>query len=152
MVKKIALIMSVLLFPVMVQAAPPWTDGGKKNSDWKADKQQQKYEKKRAHEEAKKNRKYEHEEYKKDFRSDREDWKNQRSSDREEWHKDRDRDDRDYREDRYRKDRYDRDDYDSGTSTDEVMDTAIDSVMPEDMKDSPASDVIKQEAKKWWER
>ena len=144
MVKKIAILISVLLLPVMALAAPPWADGDKKNSDWKAEKQQQKYEKKRAHEEAKKNRKYEHEEYKKDFRSDRDERLRE---------KDRGRADRDDRDDRdYRDYRDDRPDYESGTSTDEVMDTAIDSVMPEDMKDSPASDVIKQEAKKWWER
>ena len=47
-----------------------------------------------------------------------------------------------------REERYER----GGSNTEDAVDTAVDSVLPEVMKDSATGDVIKEEAKKWWQR
>ena len=125
---------------------------------WKADKEQKKYDK----EMRKKEREYEREEAKKRRELEREEAKDQREYDREErkHREEMKREDRKYRDDRDRYEDDDRDDYEDrreryeteSSIQDDAIDTAVESAMPESLKGTAAEDVIRDEAKRWWER
>ena len=119
---------------------------------WKADKEQKKYDK----EMRKKEREYEREEAKDRREYEREEAKDRREYEREErkHREEMDREDRERYEDDDRDDYEDRRErYESDSSfTDDAVDTAVESAMPESLKGTVTEDVIREEARRWWER
>jgi Skp family chaperone for outer membrane proteins len=142
----LATVLIAILSSSSLLADPPEGKG------WKADKEQKKYEK----EMRKKEREYEREEAKKRREMEREEAKDRREYEREErkHRKEMDREDRERYEDDDRDDyEYRRDRYESESSIqDDALDTAVESALPESLKGTAAEDVIREEAKRWWER